>query len=821
MDLYVTPKTKVSLRLIDSFILIVFYSSLVDFYYIAPYLLNFVSSIKYVCQSNEISTKILNKKFMDISTMICDLIGFFNGFTRTLCQDYNCYLGCDAIYNERCFLHLRKNVSDSILVICRHHSGSNDYYQLKSMGQIIPKNRNIIQNNEKEIKIDVKSKRMIDFMKFKKNLKKKKYLGIDFNYEKNNNDDNEFFNENKNQDYENNFNMNNTINITNLDLPSESQILDDKEKDNEYDQVLEAFDFINNITARNSKDDNKYKSKILEEINKEKPFSIKINNLNKNNINYNKEKKPKKNDSYFIEDNSSKFSEFPDIQRNKTQNFNKLIANKNMELIKSIDFDELNNGYHNNNNEKENKISEYDNNIKDSLMYNFNQINNNYIDQENSLSYEKINRYNFNNNNKQGFHNRDNMPKRLYRNQSVHIPSNIFNKSMMNNINNSEINPNESINNIFYPIDQNISYAYENNIFNNSSNNSINFSNISNSINNSNNIYYPIQNINYNNNYNNINTNTNINNSINQSYNNSNNINYNTQSIVPFIPGFNNNQFQNNNNFSNPNQFSQNDLTFLGGYAKTNNLKEDFIKINPNNPEIISELKEKIYYYHSLSNGGKLMNIKSKGYIGINIRPPNAINNKEFYINFISEKWKDHNYFIERDINKNIQQVTEMIYKIQLQKKQKAIKLITYSISKDIISKIKIIDTQINLSNNQLIYKFNYYQNSHKFVQRIEVIVEYKNNYQFWSMIKTEGNITNNNSLKLNVLYNRSINEGTIIFPNNCNISPYIGKISIMVQLKNAIASNMNIKINYSNSTIQSQESLFCKKVSLLCFEYS
>ena len=162
-----------------------------------------------------------------------------------------------------------------------------------------------------------------------------------------------------------------------------------------------------------------------------------------------------------------------------------------------------------------------------------------------------------------------------------------------------------------------------------------------------------------------------------------------------------------------------------------------------------------------------------------------------------------------------------MIYKIQLQKKQKAIKLITYSISKDIISKIKIIDTQINLSNNQLIYKFNYYQNSHKFIQRIEVIVEYKNNYQFWSMIKTEGNITNNNSLKLNVLYNRSINEGIIIFPNNCNIYPCIGKISIMVQLKNAIASNMNIKINYSNSTIQSQESLFCKKVSLLCFEYS
>ena len=801
MDLYVTPKTKVSLRLIDSFILIVFYSSLVDFYYIAPYLLNFVSSIKYVCQSKEISTKIINKKFMDISTMICDLIGFFNGFTRALCQDYNCYLGGDAIYNERCFLHLRKNVNDSILVICRQHSGSNEYYQLKSMGQIIPKNRNIIQNNEKEIKIDVKSKRIIDFMKFKKNLKKKKYLGIDFNHENNNNDDNEYIK----QDYDDDYNINNSINTNNLDLPSESQILDEKEKDNENDQILEAFDFINIVTSRNEKDYNKHKSKILEEINSEKPTSLKLINLKKNKASNSKPKNPKKIDSFFAEDNFSQFSEIPEIHRNKTQKFNKIIANKNMELIKSIDFEELNNDFHNNNNNKENKYSEYDNNMKDSLMYNFNQINNNYIDQENTLPYEQINRYNTND--KKGLYNRDHMPKRLYRNQSVYIPSNTFNKSIMNSINESEINLNESNNNIFnnmfYSSQQNISYPFENN---------------NSSINNSNNIYYPIQTINSN--INNMSDNNiNIYNSINQT--NNNNINYNTQSIVPFIPNFNNNQFQNNNNFANPNQFSQNDLTFLGGYAKTNNLKEDFIKINPNNPEIISELKEKVYYYHSLSNGCKLINIKSKGYIGINIKPPNVINNKQFYINFISEKWKDHNYFIERDMNKNIQQVTEMIYKIQLQKQQKAVKLITYSISENIISKIKIIDTQLNLYNNQLIYKFNYYQNSLKFVQRIEIIVEYKTNFQFWNMIKTKGNITNNNSQKLNVLYNRSLNEGTIIFPNNCNIFPFIGRISIMIQLKNAIASNMNIKINYSNSTIQSQESLFCKKVSLLCFEYS
>ena len=156
MNIYISQKTKVVLRLIDSIALIVFYSSLVDFYYLGPYLLNLISSIKYICQSKEIKSKIINKNFMDINTIISDFIGFFNGFTRVLCQDYNCYLGIDAIYNERCFLHLRKNNNDSILVICREHSGSYEYNQLKSMGQIKPKNRNIIENDEnKDIKIEI------------------------------------------------------------------------------------------------------------------------------------------------------------------------------------------------------------------------------------------------------------------------------------------------------------------------------------------------------------------------------------------------------------------------------------------------------------------------------------------------------------------------------------------------------------------------------------------------------------------------------------------------------------------------------------------
>ena len=258
----------------------------------------------------------------------------------------------------------------------------------------------------------------------------------------------------------------------------------------------------------------------------------------------------------------------------------------------------------------------------------------------------------------------------------------------------------------------------------------------------------------------------------------------------------------------------------MGGYAKINNLKEDYLKLNPSSPEIFSDLREKIYYYHSLSNGYNLVKIKCKGYIGINIKPPNIINNKTFYINILSEKWKDNNYFIDRNMNNKIEQITGMIYKIQLQKQQNAVKLITYSLNQYTASRIKVIDSKINIYNDQLMYKFYYNKESNRFVQRIEIIIEYKNYFMECNKIKTDGKIINNNKLKLNVVYNQSINEGKIIFPNNYNIYQYIKKINIMIQLRNAIISNMNVKLNYSNSANQSQETLFSKKISLLCFQY-
>ena len=748
IDLYINPKTKVVLSLIDSIILIIFYSSLTDFYYLGPYLLNLVSSIKFVCNSKEINTKIIYENLMDINTMICDLIGFFNGFTRALCQDYNCYLGCDAIYNERCFLHLRKNNNGSLLVMCRERSGSNDYFQLKSMGQIIPKPREKMSNNNdtnNEDKIEVKNQNIFKMMKFKKNEKKKEYLTFDYNnykpnrkyvYEKESKNNEMKINDLVNHKLENSMVSNN------LDLPSESQIFDENDENinnnlnnNEYGQIMEVFDFINNVTKKNDEKEiiYNYKPKIIKD---KKNISL------SKSYNFKKEPNLNSEDNYkiFRHQKSNEIKRYElnkhhNYDRAKTTNFDLNITLKNMELIKNINFDDLENDYDYNDNidinKAQNMTLNYDNIMKESLMNNFNKINNKYIDEE---------------------------------------ISQVFNQT--NNINSNNIN-NNNWNNNNYKI-------------------------------NNNNIFYPTQNVINENNYN-----------INMTKNSS-------QSIVPYIPqlNFNNN---NNNNYSQPinSPFSQNDLSFLRGYSKVDNLKEDFIKIDKKNPNIISELKEKICYYYSLSqdNNNELKNISFKGYIGINIRPPNIINNKEFYINFLTEKWKDYNYFTNREFNKKLEQITENIYKISLLKQKTAVKLITYLINRNLIEKINLINAQIKIGSNILIYKFDYLNNIYENIKRTEIIIEYKHNYQIFNDISTDGNITENTNEKTNIIFKNYIKEGKILFPNN-NIYLYIKKINIQIILKNTPLSNMNFKISFSNSANQSQETLPCRKISLLSFQY-
>ena len=451
---------------------------------------------------------------------------------------------------------------------------------------------------------------------------------------------------------------------------------------------------------------------------------------------------------------------------------------------------------------------------------------NNYEKFNQLKSNEIKNNYSYKNNNNSNNQSSGNIHK-FFRNKTMNYDKRITLKNMelIKNIdfgdlinndideNNLEINNEQNINyenikqnslmNNFYQINNNyiddeITQVFNNNNFNMINNNLYN----NNNFNKNNNIYYPSQE-----------TNINLNNN-----------SINSQSIVPYIPQYNfnntNNYSINDYNTSTLKSFSQNDLSFLNGYSKTNNLKEDFIKIDKKNPTIISELKEKINYYYSLSQTDiKLKNISLKGYIGINIKPPNIINNKEFYINFFTEKWKDYNYFTNRELNKNIEQITENIYKISLIKQQKAVKLITYSINKNIIEKINLIKTQIKIFNNILIYKFDYVNKIVESVKNIEIIIEYKDNCPKYSKISTDGKIVEDNNYKTNIIYKNYINEGKILFPIN-NINLYIKKINIQIILKSTLLTDMNCKLSFSNSINQSQESLPCRKISLISFQY-
>ena len=740
IDLYVNPKTKVVLCLIDSIILSIFYSSLTDFYYLGPYLLNLISSIKFLCNSKELKSKIILENFLDINTMICDLIGFFNGFTRALCQDYNCYLGCDAIYNERCFLHLRKNNNDSILVMCREHSGSNDYFQEKSIQQIKPK-RNDINKNENENKIEVNNRNILRFIKFKKNEKKIEYLTYDYNNYTNKKYD---YNEEHEINNKNNL-LDKSIIINNLDFPSESQLFDDNDNlninnniiinrnKNENEQNFEVFDFINNMIRQSDEInyDNNNQKKEKKNILLSKSYNFKKDNNFSNENNYEKFKQRKSNEiknnySFINNINSNQSNEnIRNFFKNKTMNYDRRITLKNMELIKNIDFGDL---------------------INDDIDENSIEINNGQ-----NINYENIN-----------------------------------------------INQNSQFNN-FYQINNNYIDDEINQVFNNNNFNVINNNLYNNNFNKKNNIFYPSQEPNI-------------------------NLSNNTQSIVPYIPqlNFNNTITISYNTYNNSSikSFSQNDLSFLNGYSKSKNLKEDFIKIDKKNPTIISELKEKIYYYYSLSqDNNTLTNISFKGYIGINIKPPDIINNKEFYINFFTEKWKDYNFFTNREINKSIEQITENIYKICLLKQQNAIKLITYSINKNIFEKINLIRTQIKILNNILIYKFDYMNKISESVKNIEIIIEYKNNCPKFNKVSTDGKIVEDNNYKTNIIYKNFINEGKILFPLN-NIYSFIKKINIQIFLKSTLLTDMNCKISFSNSVNQSQESLPCRKISLISFQY-
>ena len=247
MDVYASQKIKITLKRITSLILIVFYSSLVDFYYIGPYIHNIIAQTKFLVDSKSVNDKLVIKNYLDINTMIFDTMVFFNGFNRAVIKDFKKHLSGDSILNERIFLNLSGAVnSNEIINMCRDYSGSMKFNELIKV--VKPKVKSDVKVKEPkkygdEVILEKKEGPMLKFLSFKRATKRNLFLGKEINI-------NEF------KEYQNEY----LKSVEKLkDLEAESG--DSKEEKREDNNILEVFNFINNVT--NTDKDNEAKIKEL------------------------------------------------------------------------------------------------------------------------------------------------------------------------------------------------------------------------------------------------------------------------------------------------------------------------------------------------------------------------------------------------------------------------------------------------------------------------------------------------------------------------------------------------------------------------------
>ena len=178
MDIYSSPKIKTTVKTVGTLIIIIFYSSSVDFYYIGPYIHNILSEIKFLANTNSVTAKAVQKIFLEINAMMFDAISFFNGFNRSVTKDMKLLLSEDVILNERIFLNLRGVPnSKEILNMCRDYSGGKKYKELIESETIKPKVKSDVRVIEQpkygdEIKLEQNDTGIFKFLKFKNKVKK-------------------------------------------------------------------------------------------------------------------------------------------------------------------------------------------------------------------------------------------------------------------------------------------------------------------------------------------------------------------------------------------------------------------------------------------------------------------------------------------------------------------------------------------------------------------------------------------------------------------------------------------------------------------------
>ena len=876
MDVYASQKIKCTVKTVGSLILLMFYSSLIDFYYIAPYIHNTLSQLKFLVKSKSVNAKLIQKIFIDINTMMLDTMVFFNGFNRAVIKDVKKHLSGDSILNERMFLNLSGAVnSNEIIKMCRDHSGSQTYSEI--IKNIKPKVKSDVKVREPkqygdDVKLEKKDGGLIKFFSYKKAAKRNIFLGKEMNIK-------EFI------EYQDDY-------IKNVE---KMKIIEDEGKDN----ISDVFNFINNVTNTDKdneakikelsfwseNDENKNDNKNAGEVELTFGFDFDFDESTNKDKKEGEKKDKKKN----VEDIFDFGNEQPKSKDNKVDkkeekkidlfdfsnnNDKKEIKN---EIVKPKK-DEKNNQM-NKKNEKNNNIDQFfqfdsnqksKNEIKKNNNTNSNTNNNNNNNQNqvfDFFDFNKQNKNNQNNNKNQDIKNNPNQKQINQNNQSNNIMQNQnnqsqnafnFNKNQFNNlpqqgnqVNNNLKNPSNVNANNSNKQFNNSTFNFDNfkNMNNNSSNNNNNnstlkgFNNMSNTNNNNLNKPFNFANNSSNNNNNNqFSKNVNPTNNTNNKNDNLSNLlanfnfpnaqnNNNNTSMVQFIPSFpsNNNNNNTNNNFNfnfnaqvSNNAFNSNNLALFSSSGINNNSSFNFSGFGNNNmlaqfakePEIFVELKEQVCFFYHFTTGNKIVNATSKGYLGL-MTESNTIKNKDFDILFKTEKIRDQQY-IQNNFDQKMKKTNDFNYKLHLDNVQKNETLLNYIINPNILAQNRILEPLIGGENNVLRYKFMYNNNIKKEVLKIELNILYKNIIQNGNMNKSDGKITTNKNNQIIVEYNNKINEGYIEFPLNINVFALVGKITIIVHLKEDVISEMNVEIkdNY-------QKVLKIKKEAQISYEFS
>lgn len=168
-DYYFTNEIKIASVITGKIIILVFYHISVDFYFIAPFIQNLIGTMKYVCNAKELTANKIKKKIVDVNTMLIDTIGLFNCFTRVINEDFDAYLGSNAIFNQMCFVQM-KNVDKDLGDLIR-------YFLTRQFHKRKKENTNENSNDNTSIPVPKVFKGVYQFNKAMKNARTKKYIG--------------------------------------------------------------------------------------------------------------------------------------------------------------------------------------------------------------------------------------------------------------------------------------------------------------------------------------------------------------------------------------------------------------------------------------------------------------------------------------------------------------------------------------------------------------------------------------------------------------------------------------------------------------------